>query len=107
MVCQGIEVFNNMTSIDVGTIMAFPTYCDYYFWFKILAGFWFILSLIVYQKERETLVRPDFISCAGVSSLATILVALILSLLNAIQGDVFIMVVVSASIPLIIWFFKR
>jgi len=104
MVCAGIDPI-----VDAGIegIMRFPITCDYYFYAKIMAGIFIILTFILYYRDREKLVKPDVISCMGISAMATIFISLIGSLLGIITSDVLIEIVVGGMIFIIIWLIKR
>lgn len=104
MVCKGLEGYN-ITGIE--SFLSWPTTCDYYFYAKIMAAFFVILTFVLYNKERDRTVKPDMISILGVSSLATIFVTLIGSLIGFIQADVFIEILVAGLIFIAIWMFKR
>ena len=54
MVCNGLE-----TLIDdsITGILAFPTSCDYYFYAKIMAAFFVVLSMILYNREKDKFVK--------------------------------------------------
>ncbi len=106
MVCAGIS---NSTLIDTGItgILAFPTTCDYYFYAKIMGALFIILSLTLYFKDRERIVKADMISCLGISAIATIFISLIGTFLKIIQSDVFIEIFVIGMIFIVIWVFKK
>ncbi len=106
MVCAGIS---NSTLIDTGIpgILAFPTSCDYYFYAKIMGAFFIILTLSLYFRDRERIVKADVISCLGISAIATIFVSLIGTLLQIIQSDIFIEIFVIGMIFIVIWVFKK
>jgi len=104
MVCAGLEtlVDNSITGI-----LAFPTSCDYYFYAKIMFAFFIILSLILYQRDKDKFLKSDMISAMGVSSIATIFVALLGTFLKIIQPDIFILVFVIGMILIVIWLLKK
>ncbi len=106
MVCDGLNATINE---GISGILAYPTTCDYYFYSKIMAAIWIILTMILYfnEKEKDNIPKPDMISCLGISSLATIFIALAGSLLGIIQTDVFIEIFVMGMIFVAIWLFKR
>lgn len=104
MVCAGIDPTIHNTILK---LLAFPTSCDHYFYAKIFAGFWIILTFILYNNDkRDGLIKPDILSAMGVSAIATIFLAVIGTLLTIVQGDVFIDILVAGLIPIIIWIFK-
>ena len=106
MVCAGIS---NSTLIDTGIagLLAFPTTCDYYFYAKIMGALFVILSLTLYFKDRERIVKADMISCLGISAIATIFISLIGTFLKIIQSDVFIEIFVIGIIFIVICVFKK
>ena len=104
MACQGIDA---LTEYTLTTILAYPTSCDYYFYAKILGAIFIIVALILYETEKEKFVKPDAISCLGVSALAVIFLALLGTLVGIIQVDIFIETFVIGMIFIVIWMFKK
>lgn len=104
MVCAGIDVLTNYTLVD---ILSYPTTCDYQFYAKIMAGIFIVIALILFETEREKAVKPDMLSCAGVASMATIFLALLGTMINIIQVDIFIEIFVVGMIIIVIWLFKK
>lgn len=106
MVCAGIS---NSTLIDnsIAGILAYPNTCDYYFYAKMMGAFFIVLTLSLYFKDRERIVKSDMISCLGVSSIATIFVSLIGTLLQIIPSDIFIEIFVLGMVFIVIWAFKK
>ena len=104
MVCAGL---NGTINTGISGILAYPTTCDYYFYSKILVAIWIILTFILYFKDKENMIKPDWISCMAISSIATIFIALAGSLLNIVQPDIFIEIFVVGMIFIVIWLFKR
>lgn len=109
VLCAGLETLAISTVAD---ILGYPSSCDYYFYAKFLAAIFIILTFTLFNKEKESYIRSDMISCMGVSSLAVISLGLILNSMetswgsNVLPGDVFIEVLVAALIPAVIWIFK-
>lgn len=104
MVCSGIE---NLTNSGISGIMSFPTSCDYYFYAKVLGAIFIILTLILYNNDKRRYLKADLISAVGVSSIATIFIALIGTLLDIIQRDIFILTLVIGIIFITIWLLKK
>lgn len=107
MVCSGLEVLIAQNSTGLASILAFPTSCDYYFYAKIMAAFWIVITFILYYADRDRFKEPDIISSAGVSALATIFVTFAGSLLGIIQRDIFIEILVAGLVFVAIWLLKR
>lgn len=103
MVCSGLEVLTDPT---ISSILAFPNSCDYYFWAKIMGAFWIILTLTMFFREKEIMVKPDIISCLGVASIATTFVNTIGTFLNIMPLDVFIKFTIVMVIFIGLWMFK-
>lgn len=104
MVCDGLNATLNE---GISGILAFPTTCDYYFYSKIMAGIWIILTFILYHKEKENIIKPDVLSCMAISSIAVIFISLTGTLLGIIQSDIFIEIFVMGMIFIAIWMFKK
>lgn len=105
MVCAGLEILGGNANIT--SLLTYPITCDYYFYLKFMAAFFIIIALSLYYKDKEKLVRADFISCMGVSGLATIFLALAGTLLKIIQKDIFLYIVVFCIIFVALWLFKK
>lgn len=104
MVCDGLEtlVDNSITGI-----LAFPTSCDYQFYAKVLVAFFIIIATTLYLKEKEKFLKADMISSLGVSAIATIFVALIGTMLNIVQPDIFLEILVGGIVFIVLWLIKR
>ena len=104
MVCAGLEtlVDNSITGI-----LAFPTSCDYQFYAKIMLAFFIVLSMILYNRDKDRGRKSDMISSMGVGAIATIFVALIGTFLKIIQPDIFIEIFVGGMIFIVLWLLKR
>lgn len=107
MVCQGLEIYG--TEIGIAEILAFPNTCNYYFWAIILAFFFIVMTMILYNREREDFVKSDIISCLGVSALATILLSIPGTLTDPqiIEQDIFLFTIAFGVIFIGLWLFKR
>lgn len=109
MVCMTLAEFGIEGFAD---FFVYPTSCDYYFYAKIFAGLFIILTLSIYFIEKKTLVKPDIISGMGVSSLAIFFLALIGTLITStggipmVQQDILIYVFAFTIIFVGIWYFK-
>lgn len=105
MTCSGIEILGS--NVNITGVMTFPLICDYYFYLKIMVALFVIITFTLYFKDREKLVRADFISCMGVSSLAVIFISIIGTLIGIIQTDIFIYILVVGMILIVMWLFKK
>lgn len=103
MAFPGIETVGT----SISEILSYPTTGDYYFYAKILAGIWVILTFILYRKEEDRLGRGDIVSSMGVSAIATIFLSVIGSLFGIIQNDVNIQIIVGGLVFIILWLFKK
>ena len=101
--CKGLETLTDNT---ITGILAFPTSCDYQFYAKIMGAIFVILEMILYNWDKDKLIKPDMISSMGVSAIATIFIALIGTLIKIIQPDIFIEIFVIGMIFIIIWLLK-
>ena len=96
-----------------GDLLVFPTGCFYFFYLVVLGTIFLTLTLILYNKEKEDQVKSDIISILGVSSIATIILALIGTLIEnsagipMVQNDIFLYVLAMGIVFISIWFFKR
>lgn len=104
MVCAG---FDADVYTGIAGFLSYPSSCDYHFWAKILFGLWVILVFILYQSEKDKIVKPDILSIMGVSSLAIIFIAAMGSIVGFISSGIMLEVFVVGMIFVAIWFFKR
>ena len=104
MVCAGLEtlVDNSITGI-----LAFPTSCDYQFYAKIMGAFFIVLSMILYNRDKDKFLKSDMVSAMGVSAIATIFVSLIGTFIKIIQPDIFIEIFVIGIIFVVVWLLKK
>ena len=108
MVCA---TFTNINSI--GDLLVWPTSCNYYIYLIVFITIFITLSLIIYNRQKESEIKADLISSMGVSSIATIFLALIGTLIKntanipMIQQDIFLYVFAVGIVFILIWFFKR
>ena len=104
MVCAGLETLidNSITGI-----LAFPTSCDYWFYGKVMFAFWIIISFILFNRDKDKLIKPDMVSAMGVSAIVTIFVAFLGTAIKIIQADVMIRIFVIGMIFVVIWLIKR
>ncbi len=107
MVCQGLDIYGSETGLI--EILACPNTCNYYFWAAILGFIFVILTLIIYNKEREEFVKSDIISALGVSALATVLLAIpgTLTTPAIIEADIFLYTLAFAIVFIGLWLFKK
>lgn len=104
MVCAGIESLN---STGITDLMSYPTTCFYHFWAIMMAGFFLIVAINLYNRDKEKQVKPDWISSFGVAGLATIFVSLAGTAVGIISRDVFIEIMVACLVFVVIWIFKK
>ena len=103
--------FTNISTL--GDILVWPTGCSYYLYLIVLATIFITLVLILYNREKEEVVKADIISGLGVSSIAVFLLALIGTLVKnsagipMVQQDIFLIIFSFTIIFVMIWFFKR
>ena len=108
MVC---EIFTDINSI--GDLLVWPTSCNYYIYLVVFATIFITLSLILYNKQKESQIRGDIVSSMGVSSIAIIFLALIGTLIKntdnipMVQSDIFLYVFAMGIVFILIWFFKK
>ena len=108
MVCLA---FTNINSI--GDLLVWPTGCNYYIYLIVFATIFITLSLILYNRQKESQIRADIVSSMGVSSIAVIFLALTGTLIKnsanipMIQQDIFLYVFAVGIVFILIWFFKK
>lgn len=97
---------------SVSDLLVWPVTCDYYFYLNILIGIFVVLTWTLYKIEKKTRTEADLLSCAGVSSIALIIIGLIGTLIQNTDGIVMIsaevlLSILAFTIPLIlVWIFK-
>ena len=99
----GLESLNDTS---VAGIMSFPLSGDYYFYAKILFGIWLIIGLGFFFEEKKRLGKGNMLSSLAVSSLATIVLAVIGSLFDIVTQEVLVSTIVLGSIFIFIWFVR-
>ncbi len=104
MVCAGIEIVTNMS---IGGLLSYPNTCDFYFYAKLMAAFFIILSFILFKRDEAKLAKGDMISSMGVSAIAVIFISLIGTLLNIIPREVFIEIMIAGMIFIVLWIIKK
>jgi len=108
MVCAS---FTNINSI--GDLLVWPTSCNYYIYLIVFTTIFITLSLIIYNRQKESEIKADLISSMGVSSIATLFLALIGTLIKntanipMVQQDIFLYVFAVGIVFILIWFFKK
>ena len=103
MVCKGLE---ELTDQSIQGFLTFPLTCDHYFYAKMMAAFFIIISSVLFLRERDRVAKPDYLSALGVSAIATIFISLIGTLIGIITTDVFIEIFVIGMIFIALWIFK-
>ncbi len=108
MVC---ESFAGVGSI--ADILVWPTGCYYYFYLVVLGTIFLVISLSLYNTERERFIKADMISSLGVASIPTLFLAVIGTLIEnsdgipMIQQDILLYVLAFSIVFIVIWFFKK
>lgn len=104
MVCAGYDatVYSGITGF-----LSYPTSCDPQFYAKIMVAIFIIIALSLYWKDRNKLVKTDFLSALGVSAIATIFLTLIGTLVGFITSEIFTQILVGGLVFITLWFFKR
>ena len=108
MVCAAFTGINTL-----GDWLVWPTGCNYYFYLVVFATIFITLTFILYNREREEIVKADIISSLGVSSIVTVILALIGTLIKnsadipMVQQDIFLYIFAFTIIFISIWFFKK
>lgn len=108
MVCAE---FTNISNF--GDLLIWPTSCNYYIYLVVFATIFITLTLILYNRQKESEIKGDLVSSLGVSSIVIILLALIGTLIKnsadipMVQSDIFLYVFAFGIIFILIWFFKK
>ena len=108
MVCS---IFTNINS--VGDFLVWPTSCNYYFYLVVFITIFITLSLILYNRQKDSEIRADVISSLGVSAIATVILTMIGTLIKneadipMVQQDIFLFIFAGGIVFILIWFFKR
>ncbi len=111
MPCQDLSVMGN--NIGLVEILVYPTTCFYWTYAVLFFSLFVLLSLFLYNKERENFPKPDMISSIGTSATAVLFLSLIGTLIKTsdnipmVQRDIFMFIFVIWIILVAIWFFKR
>ncbi len=112
MVC--LEILAAMgTTLEWADYLVYPTTCFYYFWAIILFGLFVVIAFLLFNREREDVVKPDLISSLGVSATAVMLLALIGTLIESgngipmIQSDIFLSIIAFWIAIVGLWHFKK
>jgi uncharacterized membrane protein len=100
MVCGGLETITDMTLTG---ILKYPLTCDYYFYLKIIAGLFIIISATLFFEERKRVGRGDILSAMGISSIAIIFIALLGSIIGILTAELFIITLVVCIVFIVIW----
>jgi hypothetical protein len=97
---------------SISDLLVWPITCDYYFYLKILIGIFIVLTWTLYKIEKKTKTEAELLSCAGVISIALIIIGLIGTLIQNADGIAMIssevlLSILAFTIPIIlIWIFK-
>lgn len=100
MACLGIE---SLTDTSIEAILTYPTSCDFFFYLKILGGFFFILTMSLFTLDRQRETRANFLSSAAVGALATVFLALIGTVVGFVSGQVFTLIFVVTIVIVGLW----
>lgn len=105
MACPGLET---IAENSITALLSYPNLCDYYFYAKLMAAFFIILTFILFQKDKQDpFAKGDMLSSAGVAAIATIFLSGIGTLLTIIPSTIFIEIMVAGFIFIILWILKR
>lgn len=104
MACPGL---NEIIDTGIAGILSYPNSCDYYFWAKIMAALFIILSFILFFRDEDKIGKGDMISSLGVSGIAIGVLTVIGTSFSIIPTDVGIEIIVGCLIFAVIWMFKR
>ena len=94
-------------------VLVYPTSCNYYIYLVFFVAIFITLTLILFNREREQFAKADMISSLGVSSIATLFLALIGTLIEnsdgipMVQENIFMYVLAFTIVFILIWFFKK
>lgn len=101
--------FDPEVYIGISGFLAYPTSCVPQFYAYVMGALFIILTFILYNREKDDarILKPDFLSSMGVSSIAIIFISLIGTLFNIIQSNIFIEIMVTGLIFIAIWVFKK
>lgn len=104
MACPGLETITDQSVIG---ILSYPNLCDFYFYAKLMAAFFVILSFILFKRDEDKLAKGNMISSMGVAAIATIFISGIGTLLSIIPREVFIEIMVAGFIFIVLWLIKK
>lgn len=110
-VCSDLTVMGS--NIGIVELLVYPTTCFYYTYAIIFFALFIVIALLLYNREREDIPKPDMISSIGTSATAVLFLALITTLIKTedgipmLQRDIFIYIFVIWIVLVAIWFFKR
>lgn len=108
-ICLGLKEYITQLGHNpsIAELLAYPTICDYQFYAKLLGFIFIILTITLYEADRNRLPKPDIISALGVSSIAILSLALVGTLIGIIQKLIFIEIMIFSLVFMVIWFFKK
>lgn len=101
---------------DVSTLadlLVWPTTCYYYFYLVVLITIFGVTAFSIYNAEKEKFIKADLTSTLGVSSIATFVLAMIMTLIKntsgipMLQRDLFLYIVAGTIVFVGIWIFKK
>ncbi len=111
MVCEDLSIMGS--NIGLVEILVYPTTCFYYTYAFFFFALFILLSLFLYNREREDFPKPDMISAIGTSATAIFFLALIGTLIKTsdnipmVQLDIFRYIFVIWIVLVAIWYFKK
>lgn len=103
MTCPGLET---ITDYSIKGFLSYPNYCYPQFWAIIMGTIFIILAGGLFLAEKKRIEKADFISSAGVSAIAVMVLSLIGTGVGFIPRAVFIEIMVAGIIVIILWFLK-
>lgn len=107
MVCNidFITHMNNVTGLP--GLLSYPNTCFGYFWVAILLGFWVVLVLTIYFKDKETNLRPEMTSILGVASIPTFVLSIVATRLSMLTNQGMTILFVFCAFWIVLWFLKK
>ena len=99
------DLSNLDNSSGIAGLMALPNASYPYYWAWILGGFWVIMVLTMYFKEKESIGKINILSSMAVASLAIIFLAAIGTVLTIISTEIMVYFLVFGLMIIGIWFF--
>jgi len=104
MVYGGIELINGTGLVG---FLSYPTSIFYQFYAVLFGALFITLALILWNNDRDKEIKPDFISCLGISAIAIIILAGIGKIAGFVENGILLELLAMGSIFIAIWLFKK